>query len=73
MLKTHKFTKIIEEKMLKAINEFVNFSKINYDANGWNKTHELNMSQLAGMISMLTLVTDKEYVLSENRVKEMGK
>lgn len=36
----------------------------------WNATHDRRMAEIDGMIDMLSIVTGKEYVITENGLEE---
>lgn len=57
-----------QEDKIKAMVERINF-KISYakeNFTGWNITHERRMAEIDGMIDMLSIVTGKDYVVTEN-------
>lgn len=36
----------------------------------WNESHSRRMERIDGMVEMLSLVTGKEYIVTENGLKE---
>ena len=35
----------------------------------WNTAHEIRMARIDGMVDMLSMVTGKEYIITENGLK----
>ena len=58
----------IINKMLERINFKIRYAKENFTE--WNTTHERRMAEIYGMIDMLSIVTEKSYVITENGIKE---
>lgn len=58
----------IINKMLERINFKIKYAQENFTE--WNTTHDRRMAEIDGMIDMLSIVTDKEYVITENRLEE---
>ena len=58
----------IINKMLERINFKIRYAKENFTE--WNATHERRMAEIYGMIDMLSIVTEKSYVITENGIKE---
>ena len=56
------------EKMIEQINSKIRYAKENFTE--WNATHERRMAEIYGMIDMLSIVTEKSYVITENGIKE---
>lgn len=58
----------IINKMLEHINFKIKYAQENFTE--WNTTHDRRMAEIDGMIDMLSIVTDKEYVITENGLEE---
>ena len=56
------------EKMLERINFKIRYAQENFTE--WNESHSLRMAEIDGMIDMLSIATGKEYVITENGLKE---
>lgn len=54
----------IINEMLERINFKIRFAQENFTE--WNVAHERRMAEIDGMIDMLSIVTGKEYVVTEN-------
>lgn len=54
--------------MIEQINSKIRDAKENFTE--WNETHERRMAEIYGMIDMLSIVTEKSYVITENGIKE---
>lgn len=55
-------------KMLERINFKIKYAQENFIE--WDATHERRMAEIDGMIDMLSIVTNKEYVITENGLEE---
>lgn len=55
-------------KMLERINFKIRFAQENFTE--WNATHKRRMAEIDGMIDMLSIVTGKDYVITENGLEE---
>lgn len=58
----------IISKMLERINFKIRYAQENFTE--WNESHTLRMAEIDGMIDMLSLVTGKDYVVTENGLEE---
>ena len=58
----------IINKMLECINFKIRFAQENFTE--WNAAHERRMAEIDGMVDMLTIVTGKDYVVTENGLEE---
>lgn len=58
----------IISKMLERINFKIGYAQENFTE--WNESHTLRMAEIDGMIDMLSLVTGKDYVVTENGLEE---
>lgn len=58
----------IINKMLERINFKIQFAHENFTE--WNATHDRRMAEIDGMIDMLSIVTGKDYVITENGLEE---
>lgn len=58
----------IISKMLERINFKIRYAQENFTE--WNESHTLRMAEIDGMIDMLSLVTRKDYVVTENGLEE---
>lgn len=58
----------IINKMLERINFKIKYAQENFTE--WNAAHEIRMSEIDGMIDMLSIVTGKEYVITESGLEE---
>lgn len=58
----------IINKMLERINFKIRYAQENFTE--WNESHALLMAEIDGMIDMLSLVTEKDYVVTENGLEE---
>lgn len=58
----------IVNKMLERINFKIRYAQENYTE--WNESHALRVAEIDGMIDMLSIVTGKDYVITENGLEE---
>lgn len=58
----------IINKMLERINFKIRYANENFTE--WNATHERRMAEIDGMIDMLSIVTGKNYIVTENGLEE---
>lgn len=58
----------IINKMLERINFKIRFAQENFTE--WNAAHDRRMAEIDGMVNMLTIVTGKDYVVTENGLEE---
>lgn len=58
----------IISKMLERINFKIRYAQENFTE--WNESHFLRMAEIDGMIDMLSIVTGKDYIITENGLKE---
>ena len=58
----------IISKMLKRINFKIRYAQENFTE--WNESHSLRMAEIDGMIDMLSIVSGKDYIITENGLKE---
>jgi len=58
----------IINKMLDRINFKIQYTQENFTE--WNATHERRMAEIDGMIDMLSIVTGKNYVITESGLEE---
>lgn len=58
----------IINKMLERINFKIRYARENFTE--WNTTHERRMAEIDGMVDMLSIVTGKNYVITENGLEE---
>ena len=56
------------EKMLERINFKIRYANLNFTE--WNETHFLRMAEIDGMIDMLSIVTGKDYIITDDGLKE---
>ena len=56
------------EKMIETINNLI--ERATNDFTEWNHSHELRMARIDGMVEMLEMITGKEYIVTENGLKE---
>lgn len=56
------------EKIIEKINMLIEIANDNFTE--WNTTHELRMSRIDGMVDVLSMVTGKEYIITENGLEE---
>lgn len=55
-------------RMIERINFKIRYAKENFTE--WNESHSLRMAEIDGMIDMLSIVTGKDYVITENGLEE---
>ena len=55
-------------KMLERINFKIRYAHENFTE--WNESHSLRMAEIDGMIDMLSIVTGKDYIITEDGLKE---
>lgn len=60
--------KNLEQKMIDRINNQIKITMSYFTE--WNPSHERRMARIDGMVDMLTLVTGKEYVVTESGLIE---
>ena len=58
----------IINKMLERINFKIRYANENFTE--WNESHALRMAEIDGMITMLSIVSGKTYVVTENGLEE---
>lgn len=58
----------IINKMLDRINFKIRFAQENFTE--WNTAHKRRMAEIDGMIDMLSIVTGKDYVITESGLEE---
>lgn len=58
----------IINKMLERINFKIRYEQKNFTK--WDAAHERRMAEIDGMVDMLSIVTGKEYVITENGLEE---
>lgn len=58
----------IINKMLECINFKIRYAQKNFTE--WDATHERRMAEIDGMVDMLSIVTGKEYVITEDELEE---
>lgn len=58
----------IINKMLERINFKIRYAQKNFTE--WDATHERRMAEIDGMVDMLSIVTGKEYVITEDELEE---
>ena len=58
----------IINKMLERINFKIRYANENFTE--WNESHSLRMAEIDGMIDMLSIVSGKNYVVTENGLEE---
>lgn len=58
----------IINKMLERINFKIRYAHENFTE--WNESHSLRMAEIDGMIDMLSIVTGKDYIITEDGLKE---
>lgn len=58
----------IINKMLERINFKIRYAQENFTE--WNAAYDRRMAEIDGMIDMLSIVTGKEYVITENGLEE---
>lgn len=56
--------KDIIHKMMERINWKIKYAHDNFTE--WNETHSLQMAEIDGMIDMLSIVTGKEYIITND-------
>ena len=58
----------IINKMLERVNFKIKYAHENFTE--WNETHSLRMAEIDGMVDMLSIVTGKDYIITEDGLKE---
>lgn len=58
----------IINKMLERINFKIRYAQENFTE--WNASHDRRMAEIDGMIDMLSIVTGKDYVITEKGLEE---
>lgn len=58
----------LEQKIIDKINKQIGITMSLFTE--WNPSHERRMERIDGMVDMLTLVTGKEYIITENGLIE---
>ena len=58
----------IINKMLERINFKIRYAQENFTE--WNESHALRMAEIDEMIDMLSIVTGKDYIITEDGLKE---
>lgn len=59
----------MEEKMISRINVEIMAAAKEF-GNVSNETHQRNMAKIHGMVAMLSIVTEKDYIITENGLVE---
>lgn len=57
-------------EMIKKINKEIEKANEAFKTTGWDHSHELRMATINGMVDMLTMLTGKEYIITENGLIE---
>ena len=57
-----------EEKMLERINREIKFAVSEFTE--WNEVHQYRMKKIEGMVDMLSLVTGKDYIITDSGLAE---
>ena len=57
-------------KMVDKINSRIERANESFKVTGWNQSHALKMERIDGMIDMLSMLTGKNYVITENGLIE---
>lgn len=55
-------------RMIERINKKIKYAHDNFTE--WNESHSLRMAEIDGMIDMLSILTGKNYIITENGLKE---
>ncbi len=56
------------KKMIKRINFKISYANENFTE--WNEMHRIRMAEIDGMVDMLSIITGKDYVVTEDGLKE---
>lgn len=59
----------IINKMLERVNFKIKVANKRY-IGSWNEEHSIRMAEINGMIDMLSIVTGKDYIITEEGLKE---
>ena len=54
--------------MIERINSKITYAKENFTQ--WNNLHSLRMARIEGMVEMLSIATGKNYIITEDGLKE---
>ena len=54
--------------MIERINSKITYAKENFTQ--WDNLHSLRMARIEGMIEMLSIATGKNYIITEDGLKE---
>ena len=54
--------------MIERINSKITYAKENFTQ--WNNLHSLRMTRIEGMVEMLSIATGKNYIITEDGLKE---
>lgn len=57
------------EKMKSKIETLIEIANDNFTGE-WDKSHELRLARIDGMLDMLSILTDKKYYYDENGLHE---
>ena len=61
----------IVNKMLERINYKIKYAVDNFE--GFNEIHNIRLSEITGMVDMLSIVTGKNYAITENGLEERSR
>lgn len=61
----------IVNKMLERINYKIKYAVENFE--GFNEIHNIWLSEITGMVDMLSIVTGKNYAITENGLEERSR
>lgn len=56
-------------KITERINRKLKYACENFE--GWNESHSCRMAEIDGMLDVLSMITGKEYIITENGIKEI--
>ena len=54
--------------MIERINSKITYAKENFTQ--WDNLHSLHMARIEGMVEMLSIATGKNYIITEDGLKE---
>lgn len=60
----------MEKQMIEKINALIERANEIFKETGWDHSHELRLARIDGMVEMMTMITGKDYVVTESGIKE---
>lgn len=59
------------ERMKRRINRMIDNAKEHFEMYGWNQSYDLKIARIDGCLTMLEMLTEKEYYYDDNGLHEV--